>query len=58
MAEIETTYTLRFDEEEVLALKKLLGAMNDDDFAQYGIQGVERERMHDLWVVLPDIGSE
>lgn len=53
MATIKTEYLLKLDEEDAAALKKVLGGMNDDEFARLGIRGEDRSRMSDIWDLLP-----
>ena len=53
MVDLKTTYTLILNEDEGRALKRLLGSMNDNEFAQHGIKGVDIETMSEIWDVLP-----
>ena len=53
MATMKTEYLLKLDEEDAVALKKVLGGMNDDEFAKLGVRGDDRKRMSDIWDLLP-----
>ena len=53
MPEIRITYTIDLNEDEAAALKKLLGNMNDKQFAEFGIKGNDRQSMSDIWNLLP-----
>ncbi len=53
MATMKTEYLLKLDEDEALALKKVLGGMNDDEFAKLGVRGDQRRAMSDIWDLLP-----
>jgi len=52
--EIEVTYSIKLTAKDAQNLKKILGSMNDDEFAQRGVRGEDRERMSDLYQLLPD----
>jgi hypothetical protein len=53
MAIMEIEYRLQLNEAEVFALKKILGGMNYDDFEKLGICGDDRQRIADIWDLLP-----
>jgi len=53
MATIETEYLLKLNETEAFALRKVLGGMNDDEFAELGVRGEQRSAMSDIWDLLP-----
>lgn len=53
MATMKTEYLLKLDEEDAFVLKKVLGGMNDDQFAALGVRGDDRRRMSDIWDLLP-----
>ncbi len=57
MAKLRTTYTIDLNEAEAAALKKLLGSMNDKQLAEHGIEGDDRQRIGELWDLLPFIGD-
>lgn len=58
MATMRAEYLLRLDEEDAVALKKVLGGMNDDEFAKLGIRGDDRKRMSEILHLLPFDGDE
>lgn len=53
MAAMKIEYTLTLTEEEALSLKKILGGMNDDEFAKLGVRGEQRRAISDIWDLLP-----
>ena len=53
MPKLMTTYTLELNEKEAAALKKLLGGMNDPEFAKAGISGEDRYYMSEIYNLLP-----
>lgn len=53
MATMKTEYLLKLDEEDAVALKKVLGGMNDEAFASLGVRGDDRRRMSEIWALLP-----
>ncbi|WP_299073267.1 hypothetical protein [uncultured Paraglaciecola sp.] len=53
MSKIRITYTIDLNENEASALKRLLGSMNDKQFAEFGIKGDDRQAMSDIWNLLP-----
>ena len=58
MMEVEAKYIVKLSERDAQNLKKILGSMNDDEFAQRGVRGEDRARMSDLWDLLPDTLEE
>ena len=54
MAKIITTYTIELNKTEALALKQILGSMNDKEFAAKGVEFENRELIRDIWDLLPD----
>ena len=56
--DIKITYTLTLTEEEVLALKTILGNLSDIQYNELGVAGLGLEAMHDLWNMLPDDEEE
>ena len=54
MAQMIIGFTLELDKAEALALKKILGSMNDKEFAAKGIEGENRELIRNIWDLLPD----
>lgn len=53
MPELKITYHIDLDEAEAFALKKLLGNMNDQQFSELGIKGEDRQRMSEIYDLLP-----
>ena len=53
MATIQQKYILELDYPEAVALKTLLGSMNDEEFSAHGVSGEARRLMADLWHLLP-----
>ena len=53
MADIRTDYTLTIDQDEAVALKRLLGSMNDVQFGELGISDEDRVRMAGIYDLLP-----
>lgn len=54
MANMIVNFTLELNKDEALALKQILGSMNDKEFAAKGIKGENRELIRDIWDLLPD----
>ena len=54
MANMIVNFTLELNKSEALALKKILGSMNDKEFAAKGIEGENRELIRDILGLLPD----
>ena len=54
MAKIITTYTIELNKTEALALKQILGSMNDKEIAAKGVEFENRELIRDIWDLLPD----
>ena len=53
MAILQTEYLLKLTQREAEVLKILLGNMNDDQFAEFGVRGDDRKLMAGLWCLLP-----
>jgi len=56
--DIEITYTIKLDANQAAVLKRVLGGLNDNEFGALGVRGEDRQRMSDLWDLLPDIEEE
>ncbi|MCP4101726.1 MAG: hypothetical protein GY750_09920 [Lentisphaerae bacterium] len=54
MANMIVNFTLKLSKDEALALKQILGSMNDKEFAAKGIEGENRILLGDIWDMLPD----
>lgn len=53
MAALEIEYVLKLTHFEGQALKHLLGNMNDKEFAEKGIEGEDRQRLSQIWDLIP-----
>jgi len=53
MSSIKTQYILTLTYVDGQTLKRLLGNMTDDDFNKFGVVGDGREKMRDIWDLLP-----
>ena len=58
MSELEIKYVLTLDCFEGKALKKLLGNMTDSQFAAYGVEGDDRERLREIYNLIPQLETE
>lgn len=58
MAKARQITILELDELETALLKKLLGGMNNSEFAELGIKGDDRDKMSYIWSLLPDAENE
>lgn len=58
MPDSEITYMLILNGSGVKALKTLIGSINDEEFANYGVRGEDRVMISEIYGLLPDIEEE
>ena len=56
--EVDVQYIIKINARDAKNLKNILGSMNDKEFAAYGVVGEDRERMTELYYLLPEFDDD